>query len=684
MYNAYRIMFLLGVGCLFAFASASIATADGPRPAALAAASGSEDWLRLVPGDAGFYAEIRDLNGIRRQFFDLGIWQAVRDLSEQDAAKATSRPWQRRTAELLGLGPEAMISLVLGRRAALIATSSTKWQDGVVLAEMNQASDLSPLLRRWGARPQSNEGPVQRYLLRGGIMLAVLDRTVAFSPAGDPDGLWGRTVLLMAGRRGPNLAARSEFAGLRSRLSREYPGLMYVVWAEGDPHAVGGCARLVIGVAVEPEGIQCELRGHRDHPATEQTVVPPATVGALPADSLFVWSTGVDFTALPKRLTDAETLRSTSILPMFFGALTSGEEEGENLLVSLGPVVTVVGSADKTVSSSRLVVPAFSVLVQVRREGPFVERLDPIIHLLSQILVMITTTEGQAIADVSVIRSKAEDVELHSIAIGPALARRTGLSFLSGLTPCWAVFDDKLVLSTSRQHVAEIIRAARRKIPRLDDAGRLPELLAREGGDSGVAEWFMVRGAGASRMCSSWLKYVRTEHPEALLPEWWHDWASRRLERRTRLGLGLANEGGERPAAVVREILDDSPALEHLQVGDVIVGASGRPLATSRPAIEVAERYAARGGATAFELRIVRRGEERTVRIPVAPAVEFRPEDFNPVRALEQLIALSQRAETVTVWRYATEPVRFDARIEIVWDRTLPPEMPGSTSQPPS
>jgi len=683
MTYAYRIMLAMAAGWVWPVVPLS-ATAAEERPA-VASNAASTDWLRLVPGDAGFYAEIRDLNGIRRQFFDLGIWQAVRDLSERDPARATSRPWQQRTAEVLGLSPEAMISLVLGRRAALIAAHSGKWQEGVVLAEMSQPSDLAPLLRRWAARPQSNEGPVQRYLLRGGIMLAVLDRTIAFSPAGDPDGLWGRTVLLMAGRRGPSLAARSEFAGLRARLSRDYPGLLYVVWPPGDPHAVGNCTRLVVGVAVEPEGIRCELRGHRDEAATEQVVVPPATVGALPADSMWVWSTGLDFTSLARRIEDLEAARSASIAPMFFGALAGGEEEGgENLLTGLGPAVTLVGSTDKTVSSSRLVVPAFSVLVQTRRAGPYVERLDPVISLLGQILVMITTAEGQAVADLAVTRSRAEDVELHSIAIGPALAKRTGLSFLSALTPCWAVFDEKLVLSTSRQHVAEIIRAARRKIPRLDDADRFAGLPGRDASEPPIAEWFMLRGAAASQMCASWLRYVRTQHPQALTPAWWRTWAAERIERRTRLGLALADQGEGRPAAVVREILDDSPAQSHLQVGDVIVAVGGRPLATSRPAADVAERYRARGRATHFELQVVRNGEKRTVRIPVAPAMEFNAGDFDPIRALEQLVALSQRAETVTVCRYATEPVRFDARIDIVWDRTPAPELPEPPGQPPN
>ncbi len=683
MTNADRIMLTVAAGWLWLAVPVYAATED-EQPAA--AASGvSTDWLRLVPGDAGFYAEIRDLNGIRRQFFELGIWQAVRDLSERDPARATSRPWQQRTAEVLGLSPEAMISLVLGRRAALIATHSGKWQEGVVLAEMNQPSDLAPLLRRWGARPQSNEGPVQRYVLRGGIMLAVLDRTVAFSPAGDPDGLWGRTVLLMAGRRGPSLAARSEFAGLRARLSREYPGLLYVVWPPGDPHAVGGCTRLVVGVAVEPEGIRCELRGHRDEPATEQIVVPAAAIGSLPADSMWVWSTGLDFTALARRVESRESARPASIAPWFFGALAGGEEEGgENLLTGLGPAVTLVGSTDKTVSSSRLVVPAFSVLVQTRREGPYVERLDPVIELLGQILVMITTAEGQATTDLAITRSKAEGVELHSIAIGPALAKRTGLSFLSALTPCWAVFDERLVLSTSRQHVAEIVRAARRKIPRLDDAGRFAGLPGRDVSEPPIAEWFMLRGSAASQMCASWLRYVRTQHPQAMEPAWWNTWVAQRIERRTRLGLALADQGEGQPAAVVREILDDSPAQSHLRVGDVIVAAGGRPLATSRPAADVAERYRGRGRATHFELEVLRDGERRTVRIPVTPAMEFSAADFDPIRAMEQLIALSQRAETVTVCRYATEPARFDARIDIAWDRTPPPEPPEPPGQPPS
>src|SRR5207249_1325681 len=145
-----------------------------------------------------------------------------------------------------------------GRRSALIASESSEWQNGVLLAELESPSDLRPLLERWQARTLEAEGLVQRYTLTGGLMLATLDRTLAIGPPDDPEGLWGRTVQLLSGRRGPSLAGRAEFAALRSRAAGSDQGLLYVAWPDGDSTSVAGCSRLLASFSVTGSEIRCE------------------------------------------------------------------------------------------------------------------------------------------------------------------------------------------------------------------------------------------------------------------------------------------------------------------------------------------------------------------------------------------------------------------------------------------
>ncbi|MBN2562207.1 MAG: PDZ domain-containing protein [Phycisphaerae bacterium] len=628
---------------------------------------GDSDWLRFAPGDAGFYVELHDLSDIRRQFRTLGIWRTVRELSEKDALRTTTQPWQRRTVGLLGLDPEAAITLLLGRRAALIAASSARWQDGVVLAELAHASDQAQLLKRWKARPQPSEGPVRRYVLPAGIMLAVRDRMLVFGPAGDPDGLWGRTVLLLSGQRGPTLRARSDFAGLRSRLSREYPCLIYTVWEEGDPTALEGCNRLLIGVSVETSGMRCELRGHRQTAAARLPCMDASVIEGLPADSVAAWTGGFDFSTLASHLAGGQGADRDPLITLFLGAFSKAGGGSESLLTKLGPAYALVVGLDQSASSVGMTVPAVTALVEAQDGLVYVERLDLIMEFLARVFGALAAPRGGRTEEVAVVRTRIEDVELHRIEIGPLLARRTGLSFLNGVRPCWALLDGRLMVSTSNRHVEKIVRAARGRAPQLNGSEEMMDLLPRESDGEIVAEWLFLRGNVFSSMLSSWLGYAKREHPEALSRRWWQSWAAERLERRGQFGVALVNETANERGAVVREVRPNSPAATFLLKGDVIVGVGGKPLTTTQPAREVADLYRARGGARVLKLQVLRKGKSIVLSIPVSPRPRIDVGSFDPVLALRQLITLSRRARAVTVWRYDTGPGRYDARILVRW-----------------
>jgi hypothetical protein len=636
------------------------------------------NWLKIVPADAGFYVELRDLAGIRRQFIKLGIWRTVLELSERDAKQRSMRPGQRGRAELLGMHPETAISRVMGRRAALIASSSGGWREGVLIAELAQASDLLPLLRRWRARLQGGDvGPVRRYMLHGGMNLAVLDRTVVFGPAGDPEGLWGRTVLLLSGRGTQALRWRSEFAGLQSRLTRDYPSLVYVEWEEGDPTAVAGCRRLLIGISVEPDGISCELRGHRQAAGADARCLDASTIGALPADSLAVWSSGADFSKFAGGLKTGLGKDGDALAGLLLGGIV-GAAGSVDLMKELGPGYVVVVGHDRSSEPGgpppgrRLMLPAIGALIEVRGGEAHVERMDSVLGFMAQFLEVLATPDGKRSKLVEVARTPCEGVELHHVEIGPAVAQRTGLSFLKGLRPCWAVLDGRLVVSTSKGHVEAIVRAARGKAPRLDGVGEFEGVLPRKGEGEAIADWATVRGSAVSEMFSSWLWYLRRRHPEALSKQWWQAWAANRLERHTQLGVGLVRDETNPRRAVVLEVRAGSPASGILDVGDVIVGAAGKPLTSTQPALEVARRYRARGGAGGFALNVLRSGKGLALKILVPPATARDLSEFDPVLGLRQLMTLSRRAQTVAVTRYAAPPGQYDARIEIRWDREKP------------
>jgi len=629
------------------------------------------DWTRLVPGDTRFFVEIRGLSAIRRQFRDLGIWETIQAIRAHGTAAATSQPWQKRTEELLGLDPDAAIDQLLGRRSALIAAEPGQWENGVLLAELEDAAHVGRWVSRWRGQRLADEGGVQRYVLRGGLLLAAAGKLMALGPAGDPDGLWARTVLLMAGRRGPTLGGRADFAALRSSLSPDPRGLLYAAWPEDDPYAVAGCRRLLVGAWFEPSGIVCELQGHRDETLADVGSIDPELLMTLPASSLLVWAGNLDFAGLAKHAQPMDTADS-SLTGLILSVLSWTLPGKDSLADSLGPACRIVVGRDSPARSLEFQLPAIGVICKAREAERFVESLDGILGLLGQGLEVMSPPSGDRVPQASVRVSRCEDVDLHSIKIGPALSRRLGLDVLREVEIAWAKIDEELIVSTSLRHAEEIIRAARGKAARFSprDARRSG---APDGGpDRKLTECIYLRGDALAHMLDSWLRYLERSHPECLDAGWWQSWGRRRLEERDRLGLALGPDPADPTRAVVLEISAASQAIAFLSPGDVIVGAAGKSLVTNRPAAEVAERYAERADADEFSLDVLREGEPVRVRIPVSPRRAIDLTGFDPVLAVRQLTALTRRAESIALRRYVSKPDRLSAEIHIGWSAREP------------
>lgn len=626
------------------------------------------DWLRMVPGDARFYVELNDLEGIRRRFQRLGIWRTVRELTEQDAPQ-TSQPWRRRSEDLLGMSPEVAINQVLGRRSALIATGPATWQSGVILAELDAAAEVRRLLRQWRAKRIPGEGPVRRFLLRGDLLLAVQDRLLVIGPANDPEGLWARTVLLLSRKKGPHLGGRSEFAALKSRLRGDVGGLAYIAWPPGDSYAIAGCEKLLVGFSVTDVGIHCEFHGQRQ--GSTELLMPwkAALAGALPVDTLAAWSGSFRPTSLRSPPAGTVLDDQSSLIGLFVGMLSGLDRQSGNILDTLGPHVTIVLGPDTAAPADGFQLPGVTVICEARDVQDHVHALDVLMGFFASLLEV--TTDRRRESPLRVVKKRqVEDVELHHVAIGSILSKRLGLPFLDRVEVCWAGMENALVFSSSTEHVEKIIRAAGHKTERLDGSGVGATILPHDIEGSPPVQWTMLRGTEVSRMFAGWLNYLRKHHPEALRDGWWQSWATDRLRRRARLGVALKNDPADGRRAIVREVETKSPAAGALRVGDVIVSAAGRPLRGPQPALEVARRYEQRGLTKRFKIGVLRDTKPLNLEIAVSPIPQADLSDLRPVRALRQLIILLRRAQAVRVTRYGSDPNRFDVDMSVVWARS--------------
>lgn len=624
-------------------------------PAVLAQSSAvppaREDWARLVPGEARFYAELSDLASVRERFRRLGIWKLVLDLSERDQPGATTRPWAQRAQESLGLGQDEVVNQLFARRMALMATDSSRWQQGVLLGQLADDADVPALLRQWSAQRSFEEGEVRCYRLRGGLRLALRGSTIALGPSEDVDGLWGRTVLLMAGRRGPHLAARSEFASLRSRLSRPFAGLLYGLWAEDEP-SVAGCNRLMVGFEVTAEGIASEWHGQLVRP-TARTRPLDVMEWTLPNEAaLATWSFRHDWEASVAATSQPVTLFDRLASLVVTVLLEPGEGE-DRLLNLVGPNYTIVLSSESA-DDGAAELPVVSAVLDSRAPSEHVRQLDRLVSLFVMMFASFAESKDPIRAG-AVQQTRHGEAEVHHVALGPILARRFETPSLERVQVAWAAVDQRLVLSTSVEGAGRLIDALRRG----------PE--ERNGDAPKLTERLEVRGAATARLIESWLRYVRAHRPEMAQPAWWKAWASGQFSRINQFGVALTNDPQLPGRAIVRDIQLTSPARPHLAYEDVIVSVNGAPLPARGAAQEVARRYQQRGAATVFELEVLRGNETKLLRIPVAPAEPPDLRDFDPILALDRLAMLLGRVDVLRYERVAGRPDRLDARLTVTW-----------------
>ncbi len=632
------------------------------------------DWLRIVPGDVRFYVELSELSKIRDRFLKLGIWRTVRELTEQDASGPTTQPWHERSEEFLGLGPEAAVSRIIGRRCAMIATDFHSVQSGVILAELDENIDVRDLLNEWAAQRLSAKGDVRLYRLRGGILLAVWNRQLVFGTADDPDGLWVRAVALLAnlteGRQGSHLRGRSEFASLAARLEGETSGLLYIAWPDHTEKSTDAAfpsfQRLVAGVSFNSEGIQCRIRAQQTGGHEKLERIDTATLRQLPRDSIAIWSGAFSFDQWgknPQFKTNSGEPSLGSMLSSAFQLLTA---QGADSTAKLGPRITFVVGRESSSDKESIVLPTVTTIIETHQALEHAKVIESVVDLIMRALSL--TQAGRS--DLKSVKPQSEtisDVEARSVQIGDFLVNRTGLSFLRSVQLCWAGDDDRLVLSTSMSHLRSVITALHEKSNKDSLGARQPDILPRPKADLPVVEWTLIRGHEIATMFRSWLFYVQRTRTEALSDAWWQSWAQQRVHGGAKLGVGLADDPQRPGCAVVLEIDPKSPVNGILQSKDIITSIAGRPLARPKSAEDVAARYRARGNTTLFRMQVLRGDKTLSLDIPVEPAPAIDMSDFAPVRALRNLTILLNRVDSITLTRYSLKPTRFDVDVAIHW-----------------
>lgn len=629
-----------------------------------------DDWLAYVPGEARLYAELRDLAGTRAVLTKLGIWEVVRDLGDESRLPATR--WPRRAGEVLGLSPENAINELIGRRTALIARDPFSWREGVVLAELPDDARAKSLLARWRARPEPPVGSVLCYSLPGNLRLAVRNTLFVIGTAADSDRLWHRTVRLLSGQEaGSALKGRSEFASLRADSTVDQTGIVYLAWDSPDRPGAP-LNRLLIGFTLTEQALSCAVKGYVPYTpgGGDAGAWSADTLRAIPSNTLAAWARPVNFAGVARPSVSSPFDEPVSMASFWRLFLPTAAEINE-VIAGMGPVVTILLSKIPAPDGSPLELPSLAAICPATDGASIVRHMDDLIGFVVQLAASLAgVTQIGPTAD-AIERRNIRGVEIRSVDLGTLLAKGTVCPWLGAMRLCWADAGGFLIVATSARQLEDVIASleASKPVASGADRGTWPLRPPVEGVK--VAEWMHIRGAAVSGMVDGWLAEIRRSRPELATDAWWRQWAARRLEQQNRLGLTISAAPGEPGRAVVVGVESGTPAQGHLESEDVIIGAQGKPLATTRPAQEIAERYRQRGAAREFLLTVERAGRRVEVRIPV-PAVQAAPPGFNPILALERVSGLASRVRSLTLWRFAAREGRLDLRVELAWEYPAP------------
>lgn len=651
------------------FGAFAVALLSVAAPLSAQSNSATSEWTQYVPADARLYVEFRDLAKSRQYLQRAGIWSAIRRLGDSVSDNTRSQPWQQRTEELLSLTIEQTITVIIGTRTALIATDPLHWDRGVVMAEVGNAAIVPHLLKRWRAVLREPVGVVSRYELPTGLLVAHRGRLLLFGPSSDDDGLWSRTVLLLAGRGGPALAASKEFAEMSGELPADFDGLMYV---KGKPldrflgqrdGLAASDAVLLAAIQVKSENISVELRTRPAPTAAPSRSASQPVAPLMPDDSLFVWSGRIDLAGFlrPNATSQPDNRFGLSdILPRAIGLLA---DFGRATIDALGDRAVIVVGRDSPDGDGGFEQPTIALVLETRTPFEAGSAMDGIVMLAWQWAVSNSPGLEQSVKP-SFDRKQVDDVEIHTFPLGTMLARRTKCPFFKRLDLSWCAFDHWLVVSTSLRHAERIVVSIRGRAPRIQDDRALRRTGASVADDS---DWLFLRGTAVASMLRSWLTYLRAHQPATLDARFWADWAARRIEKERRFGIGVRPVPNRPGEVEIVEVSPNSFADGWLRRGDTILSVDGKPLPSSRPAQEIAERFRAVPGRSGFALGIRRSGHEMTIGVPVEPSPLAYPERFDPISAIRLTIELSEHIETLTIQRRVTTNDRFSARILICW-----------------
>lgn len=713
-------------------AYAQPATSTAPSPA-------SESLAAFVPRDTPVFAEIAELRQLEEQLSQSDWGSVLLSIlvgrpDDPNSGTAALSP----LASLLGINdPVAARRTLLGHRVAIAMPGWTDVAGGVLLAIPEQSAHIEGALQQGGRQPTAI-GRARQYILDDqGHCISTDGKVVLFGQSTVPPSLYDRSLQILAGqdpdslasdanyqrelatlgpqqqravlyfsfpppasqpavtqpatapapatssaptsRPTPPVATAAAVVAIPSTRPSTQPAAPEEIWLPpGWPRMAQG----VIGLGVEGPIIRLGIRGQLDRPLPETPAEANVkTLNSLPATTLAAWAQAIDYEAEYRALSEgAPSLLRLYLIYLNTRLKAAGSSMMEGLLGRFGHdtvfLLGVVPAAEQPTSTG-FDLPAAGAIIPVRQPPEVGAALD----------VIGTAIVGML--DAAPIREKmARPLELRKVAfagttiaevnLGDFFQAQTKYPFAQAIGLSWAVTDRDLILSTSTEHVKQILRARRGQAPTL--ATKIAGMGDLNHFAAGTHAVLLAQPVAIAAMFDNWLSYLGQHNPELLSPDWWR---AQQRERAARVNLGFRISGTRPGAVVVAEALEGWPAFGRLQTGDVIVAADGHALAQEDPKASLRAMIAERKQIDRLTLTVERNGQRTDVVIPLPDL----PGGIDPVAAIRQFSRLLAPFAGASYNVWFSRPDRFNARVVLLCapaTASRPATQPAPTSTAPA
>ncbi len=621
-------------------------------------AKSDESLANYVGPDTGLFVEVRDAGDLLLALSEPAVWQTLAEWAGQPVRLEDVADWGAQVRATVKMTPAEAINALFARRVAFVGDGIGHSQDGVVICRPTAGDRLLDLVRSWGAKPLPAAGRAAIFRLSNGIAAAVQDGLLILGDAGGAQTLFRRVLPFVEPQPPASLAQDASFLALLERVPQNPDGVLYArlgatpttrpasAVAGPPPKSISelpgplrGASRILLALHREGQFLHFSAVGDAEQRIATGNADLLSVAERLPERTLLAWLGHVDYPGLYQAV---DELPPRNVLRQ---ALKIQEklQSAARLTDALGSATCVaVGVADPVAGDGVAPpLPGVALLIQASQPDEALRALDALADSTLTVYRLLALRWGwpalPAVQDLSL-----GGVEARVLAIGEIVRAATGVE--SPLHLCWALDRDVLVIASQPEWLRQVVQARRGQARTLERGLRVTQRPISPKTETIV----VVQSGPLADLGTLWLEHLGRVAPEALQEHWWR---TRQPGGGPRLGISVEPVPGQRRVRVT-EVTAAEAADGILRVGDEIVGANGRPFATTQPVAEIQTAISQRPNARWIDLQVHRGGAALPTarsRVPLA--------FVDPVHVLRRMVALGRLAQRVVYYDDAPDPV---------------------------